>query len=109
MRLRTVSESTTQLTRYGFVNAFLVREPDGLTLVDTALNAAEQVLAAAAEPIRRIALTHGHGDHVGSLDALHLATALTYAEAVNSRVTFVTHDRELGKAAAATGLEVEGV
>jgi glyoxylase-like metal-dependent hydrolase (beta-lactamase superfamily II) len=70
MRLRTVSESTTQLTRYGFVNAYLVRDADGLTLVDTTMNAAEQILAAAAEPIRRIALTHGHGDHVGSLDAL---------------------------------------
>ena len=70
MRIRTVSDSTTQLTRYGFVNAFLVREEDGLTLVDTTMNAAGQILAAAAEPIRRIALTHGHGDHVGSLDAL---------------------------------------
>jgi glyoxylase-like metal-dependent hydrolase (beta-lactamase superfamily II) len=68
--MRTVNESTTQLTRYGFVNAYLVREDDGLTLVDTTMNAAEQILAAAAEPIRRIALTHGHGDHVGSLDAL---------------------------------------
>ena len=70
MRLRTVSDSTTQLTRFGFVNAYLVREEDGLTLVDTTMNAAEQILAAAAEPIRRIALTHGHGDHVGSLDEL---------------------------------------
>jgi glyoxylase-like metal-dependent hydrolase (beta-lactamase superfamily II) len=70
MRMRTVSDSTTQLTRFGFVNAFLVREEDGLTLVDTTMNAAEQILAAAAEPIRRIALTHGHGDHVGSLDEL---------------------------------------
>ena len=70
MRIRTVSESTTQLTRYGFVNAYLVREEDGLTLVDTTMNAAAQILAAAAEEIRRIALTHGHGDHVGSLDEL---------------------------------------
>ena len=70
MRIRTVSESTTQLTRFGFVNAYLVREEDGLTLVDTTMKAAEQILAAAAEPIRRIALTHGHGDHVGSLDEL---------------------------------------
>src|SRR5438309_1224981 len=70
MRIRTVNETTTQLTRFGFVNAYLVREADGLTLVDTTMNAAEQILAAAAEPIRRIALTHGHGDHVGSLDEL---------------------------------------
>jgi glyoxylase-like metal-dependent hydrolase (beta-lactamase superfamily II) len=63
-----------QLTRFHFVNAFLVREDDGLTLVDTTMGgAADDLIAAAAEagaPIRRIALTHGHGDHVGSLDAL---------------------------------------
>ena len=70
MRIRTVSHTTTQLTRFGFVNAYLVRDEDGLTLVDTTMNAAEQIIAAAAEPIRRIALTHGHGDHVGSLDEL---------------------------------------
>jgi glyoxylase-like metal-dependent hydrolase (beta-lactamase superfamily II) len=60
-------------TRFHFVNAFFVREDDGLTLVDTTMNAADQLLAAAQRlgaPIRRIALTHGHGDHVGSLDAL---------------------------------------
>jgi glyoxylase-like metal-dependent hydrolase (beta-lactamase superfamily II) len=55
------------------VNAFLVREDDGFTLVDTAMRAADDLLAAARSAggeIRRIALTHGHGDHVGSLDAL---------------------------------------
>jgi glyoxylase-like metal-dependent hydrolase (beta-lactamase superfamily II) len=63
----------TQFTRLHFVNAYFVREDDGLTLVDTTMNAADQLLAAAERlgaPIRRIALTHGHGDHVGSLDAL---------------------------------------
>jgi len=63
----------TTFTRFHFVNAYLVPEDDGLTLVDTTMNAAPQLLAAAERlgaPIRRIALTHGHGDHVGSLDAL---------------------------------------
>jgi glyoxylase-like metal-dependent hydrolase (beta-lactamase superfamily II) len=65
--------SITPFTRFHFVNAYFVREDDGLTLVDTTLNAADQLLAVAERlgaPIRRIALTHGHGDHVGSLDAL---------------------------------------
>jgi glyoxylase-like metal-dependent hydrolase (beta-lactamase superfamily II) len=57
-------------TRFHFVNAYFVEEEDGVTLVDTTMNAAEQLLAAAPGTIRRIALTHGHGDHVGSLDAL---------------------------------------
>ena len=56
----------------GFVNAYLVEEDDGLTLVDTTLpRCAGRILKAAGErPIKRIALTHAHGDHIGSLDAL---------------------------------------
>jgi glyoxylase-like metal-dependent hydrolase (beta-lactamase superfamily II) len=69
-----LTENLTQLTRFHFVNAFLVREEDGFTLVDTTMGGAADALIAAAgqagRPIRRIALTHGHGDHVGSLDAL---------------------------------------
>ena len=64
-----------QVTRLGLVNVFLVEEDDGLTLIDTAIGgSAKKILAAAAQigkPITTIALTHGHGDHVGSLDALH--------------------------------------
>jgi glyoxylase-like metal-dependent hydrolase (beta-lactamase superfamily II) len=74
MRTTPVTENLTQLTRFHFVNAYLVREEDGLTLVDTTTGGAADALieaaAAAGAPIRRIALTHGHGDHVGSLDAL---------------------------------------
>ena len=63
-----------QLTRMGMINSYLVREDDGLTLVDTGMpGTAKGILAAADEagaPIVRIALTHAHGDHVGSVDAL---------------------------------------
>jgi len=69
-----VSERLITVTRLHFVNAHLVREDDGFTLVDTTLGGAAGALieaaAGAGAPIRRIALTHGHGDHVGSLDAL---------------------------------------
>jgi glyoxylase-like metal-dependent hydrolase (beta-lactamase superfamily II) len=72
-----VTDTLTQLTRLRFVNAFLVAEDDGLTLVDTTISgSADALLKAASDvgaPIRRIALTHGHGDHVGSLDALKRA------------------------------------
>ena len=67
----------TQLTRMGWVSCYLVREDDGLTLIDTTLPRGEKdILAAAQElgaPIVRIALTHAHGDHIGSLDALRAA------------------------------------
>ncbi len=69
-----VNDNLIQITRLRFVNAFLVREEDGFTLVDTTISrGAEELIAAARSAggeIRRIALTHGHGDHVGSLDAL---------------------------------------
>jgi glyoxylase-like metal-dependent hydrolase (beta-lactamase superfamily II) len=74
MKATAVNENLTQLTRLRFVNAYLVREDDGFTLVDTTIGGAADALIAAAEraggAIRRIALTHGHGDHVGSLDGL---------------------------------------
>ena len=62
----------TRVSRFGFVNAFLVEEDDGLTVVDTMLpwSAGTILKAAAGRPIKRIALTHAHGDHIGSLDAL---------------------------------------
>jgi glyoxylase-like metal-dependent hydrolase (beta-lactamase superfamily II) len=70
-----LSSSIIRVSRFGIVNAYLVPEDDGLTLVDTMLGgSAKKVLAAATAqgaPIVRIALTHAHGDHVGSLDALH--------------------------------------
>jgi glyoxylase-like metal-dependent hydrolase (beta-lactamase superfamily II) len=74
VKITTLTPNLIQLNRLRFVNAFLVREEDGFTLIDTTLPRGADALVAAAEragaPIRRIALTHGHGDHVGSLDAL---------------------------------------
>jgi glyoxylase-like metal-dependent hydrolase (beta-lactamase superfamily II) len=62
----------TRISRFGFVNAFLVDEDDGLTLIDTMIpgSSAAILKAAGGRPIKRIALTHAHGDHVGSLDDL---------------------------------------
>jgi glyoxylase-like metal-dependent hydrolase (beta-lactamase superfamily II) len=63
-----------RLTRFGMVNCFLVREDDGLTLVDTGVVGSGHGIRQAAQqmgaPIRRIVLTHAHIDHVGSVDAL---------------------------------------
>jgi len=62
------------VTRLRMVNAYLVVEDDGITVVDAAIPRSEKAILAAADrlgaPIVRIALTHAHGDHIGSLDAL---------------------------------------
>jgi glyoxylase-like metal-dependent hydrolase (beta-lactamase superfamily II) len=88
-----------RISRFGFVNAFLVREEDGFTLVDTMLtHGAKSILQAARDagaPIVRIALTHAHGDHIGSLDAL--ADALPGVEVlISSRdARLLTKDRSM--------------
>lgn len=69
--------SVLPITRLRLVNAYLVREDDGLTLVDTTISGSTKAILAAAQQaggtITRIALTHAHSDHVGSVDALHEA------------------------------------
>ena len=64
-----------RLHRFGIVNVYLLSEEDGITVIDTGLPGATGGISKAAEeigkPIKRILLTHGHGDHVGSLDVLH--------------------------------------
>jgi glyoxylase-like metal-dependent hydrolase (beta-lactamase superfamily II) len=80
------SPSITRISRAGFVNAYLVREDDGFTLVDTMIKGSGKRILAAAErlgaPIVRIALTHAHGDHIGSVD--ELARALPGVEVLIS-------------------------
>jgi glyoxylase-like metal-dependent hydrolase (beta-lactamase superfamily II) len=88
-----------RLTRLGAVNAFFVVEDDGLTLIDTMIPKSQDAILAAARdldrPIARIVLTHAHGDHVGSLDAL--AAALPSATvAVSGRdARFLAGDKTL--------------
>ena len=64
-----------RLDRFRVSNAWLVREDDGFTLVDTTPSGAADELVDAARgqggSIRRIVVTHAHNDHYGSLDALH--------------------------------------
>lgn len=46
---------------------------------------------------------------VGTLDALHLATALLWRDAFDRDLVFATHDHALAAAARASGLPVSGV
>ncbi len=85
MRATPFGADLVQLTRLPHVfpvNCYLVREDDGLTLIDAAIPGSTGAILAVAQkmgaPIVRIALTHAHADHVGSLDALR--AALPHAE-----------------------------
>ncbi len=72
MKITQHGDNLWKLTRFWVMNCYLVQEEDGLTLVDSTINGAGKGILQAAEaiglPITRIALTHAHGDHAGSLD-----------------------------------------
>jgi glyoxylase-like metal-dependent hydrolase (beta-lactamase superfamily II) len=89
MRITQHGANLTQLTKFPRifpVNCYLIREETSLTLIDAAIPGCERAVLTAAEslglPITRIVLTHAHGDHLGSLDALH--TLLPEAEVIVS-------------------------
>ena len=99
MKISASGEHLYQLTRMWAFNCYLVREEDGFTLVDTNLPGSAEAIVKAAQslqaPIARILLTHAHGDHVGSVDALH--ALLPEAEVIISArdARFLKGDRSL--------------
>lgn len=74
MRITRHGSHLVQLTRWAVVfpmNCYLVQEEDGLTLIDSTMSSpaadvAEQARGLGLE-LRRVALTHAHGDHVGGV------------------------------------------
>lgn len=114
MSVTTYGNNLIKVTSFGFVNSYLVRESDGFTLVDTGMFSANAIQKAAKEhggEIKRIIITHAHGDHVGSLDAL--VKALPKVEVITSAQSarFMAGDMSLTpeqKEAEATGGSLRG-
>jgi glyoxylase-like metal-dependent hydrolase (beta-lactamase superfamily II) len=105
MRITQHGAHLTQLTRLPWilpVNTYLVREADGLTLIDAGLPGSAPAILAAARglgaPITRIILTHAHADHVGSLDALRAALPTAELSVSARDARFLGGDRSLDPA-----------
>ena len=70
-----ISDHLAQITRFGAVNAYLLREEDGsMTVIDTGVPGMHHSLLIAAKEmggrIKRVLLTHAHSDHTGSVQSI---------------------------------------
>lgn len=74
MKLHKETGNLYRLSGFLPINIYLVREGDGLTVIDTGMGGNGRKILEAAQslnaPITNITLTHAHGDHAGSLDEL---------------------------------------
>lgn len=99
MATKRITDNLIQLTRFGVMNSYLVREEDGLTVIDTGASGMEKIIIKAAaqqrQPIKRIVLTHAHVDHIGGLD--RLKEALPHIEVIASAQSarFIARDMSL--------------
>jgi glyoxylase-like metal-dependent hydrolase (beta-lactamase superfamily II) len=99
MKTTASSNNLFQVTHFGAINCYLVREDDGFTLIDTADSGQAQPIMQEAQklglPIVRIVLTHAHVDHVGSLDALHAALPQAQVAISERDARFLSGDMSL--------------
>ncbi len=102
----------TRFPRFFPINAYLIREGDGLTLIDTGIASCAPAILAAARaagaPIRRIALTHAHMDHAGALDALRAALPEAEILVPTREARFLAGDLTLDPAEELPGAKLRG-
>ena len=74
MRITRLGAHLTQVTKFPVafpMNCYLVEEEDGLTLVDATISSPAADVATLVKQLgkdlRRVSLTHAHGDHVGGV------------------------------------------
>ena len=90
--MKQLAENVWQFDELGFVNAYLWRWEDGLTLIDTGLPwQAEKILTAIRDigldpaDVKEIIITHADFDHYGGLKAIREATgAKVYVHAIEA-------------------------
>jgi glyoxylase-like metal-dependent hydrolase (beta-lactamase superfamily II) len=77
MRIKELGPHLTQVTKWPVafpMNCYLVEEEDGLTLVDSTMSSpaddVDTLVKRLGKQLRRVALTHAHGDHVGGVTGL---------------------------------------
>ncbi len=77
MAVKQITDSLVQIKNFGIMNVYIVKEVDGLTVIDTGMAGTAKSIMAAAEqigkPIKRVLLTHAHSDHINGLDPLKKA------------------------------------
>jgi glyoxylase-like metal-dependent hydrolase (beta-lactamase superfamily II) len=90
------------LTRYAAVfpmNCYLVSEADGLTLVDSTTSSPAAEVAAEARrlglELRRVVLTHAHGDHIGGVAGMRDAFPGVEVSISERDARFLAGDRSL--------------
>ncbi len=95
----------------GYVNAFMLEDEDGLTLIDAGLRGNERriwkaIARIARKPsnVRHVLVTHHHADHVGSLAAIKDAGgAETYVHPLDAPIVAGEKPRPAANRASVTG------
>ncbi len=112
MSIHRHGEFLIRITRLGAFNSFLLRDADGLMAIDTGMKGSERAILEAASatglPITRILLTHAHGDHVGSLDALKSAFPAAEVMASAREARFLAGERVMDEGERLPGAALRG-
>ena len=99
MAVKQITENLIQLTKFGVMNSYLVKEEDGFTVIDTGMAGMEKMIIETAkqqgQPIKRVVLTHAHSDHILGLDSLKKALPEVAVIASEQSTRFIAGDMSL--------------